>query len=617
LLDEEARLLEAQIDFLLRDENLQQAYLARDREQLLEYATPLYESMNAKYRVTHFYFTDQDRVNFLRVHNPPRHGDYIGRFTTDQAEREGTTAQGIELGSFGTFTLRVVSPWEIDGELVGYVELGMEIEHLTPQLSEVLGAELIFLIDKTYLEQKIWEAGLEMLGREGDWGKFADFVIIDQSRVEVPENLGEHVAADSVGQADLTFNVSAGDRTYQGGLVSLVDAGNRDVGSIVILSDTTAAEAALQRVSTTLIAIAVAIGGVLFVFFYFYVGRIERAQEEAARMVQQSSLEIQERAATEQKQREYLEQANIEIEDRIAVEQAQRQQLEGLIIQIRDVANKLSASAAEILAVTTQQLASATEQDASINQTTTTFEQVRVTVTQTAERSEGVADTAQRSVEASKRGQRAVMDSVSVMHMIRDRVEDIADNILALSENTQQIGEIIATVNDIAEQSKLLALNASIEAARAGEEGKGFAVVALEVRNLAEQSREATEQVRDILYEIQQATNSAVMATEEGTKGVDVGQAQVEQAGQAIEELAQVIKDAALAAGQIAASTRQQVTGMDQLVASMDVIRQASLESQSSTQQAEHAVQDLNEMAKQLQSAIAATDPQLAEKVPH
>jgi methyl-accepting chemotaxis protein len=272
--------------------------------------------------------------------------------------------------------------------------------------------------------------------------------------------------------------------------------------------------------------------------------------------------------------------------------------------QTREVGSRLSSAAAEILAATTQQLSSITEQDASVTQTSTTVDEVRATVAQMAERAELVAATAQRSVEISQRGQLAVNDSVKGMRLIQERVEGIAENILALSEKTQQIGEIIASVNDIAEQSKMLALNASIEASRAGEEGKGFAVVAMEVRSLADQSREATDQVRLILNEIQQATNAAVMATEEGSKGVDAGQTQVEQAGQVIEELAEVIREASLAATQIAASTRQQSTGMDQLAMAMDTIRQASVQSQSSTQQAERSAQDLNAMAKQMTDAI-------------
>ena len=106
------------------------------------------------------------------------------------------------------------------------------------------------------------------------------------------------------------------------------------------------------------------------------------------------------------------------------------------------------------------------------------------------------------------------------------RVDVIEENILALSERTQQIGEIIDTVNAIAAQSNMLALNAAVEAARAGEQGKGFAVVAEEVRDLADRSRQATAQVKAILSDVQRATNATGMATEEGKKGVDAGTAE-------------------------------------------------------------------------------------------
>ncbi|MFC1961413.1 methyl-accepting chemotaxis protein, partial [Chloroflexota bacterium] len=281
---------------------------------------------------------------------------------------------------------------------------------------------------------------------------------------------------------------------------------------------------------------------------------------------------------------------------------------EGLSVmtrQIRETASNVSAAASEILAATMQQLASTTEQDASVTQTVATVGEVQGTVTQTAERANSVAEAAHRSVEVSERGMQAVNDSASSMEMIQDRVEDIAHNILALSERTQQIGVIISTVNDIADQSKLLALNASIEAARAGEEGRGFAVVAMEVRALAEQSRQATEQIGAILHEIQQATNVSVMATEEGSKGVDEGVMQLNETGAVIEELAQVIRAAAQASSQIAASTHQQSTGMDQLVAAMEAIRQATLHGQASVQQSEKSAQQMSQIAQEMQESIA------------
>jgi len=273
-------------------------------------------------------------------------------------------------------------------------------------------------------------------------------------------------------------------------------------------------------------------------------------------------------------------------------------------IQLGEVSSRVAAAAAEILAATTQQMASTTEQEAAVTQTMATTDEVMATVTQPAQRAQAVSDTARQSVEISRQGEQTVEASITGMQTIRERVNAIAETILSLSERTQQIGEIIETVNDIADQSKLLALNASIEAARAGEEGRGFAVVALEVRQLAEQSRQATARVRAILQEIQQATNTAVMVTEEGSKGAEAGMALVNQAGQAIADLTHTIEEAAQAAVQIVASAQQQTNGIEQLAGAIFSIRQASAQTAASTRQAEQSAKDLTAIARQLDATI-------------
>jgi len=275
-----------------------------------------------------------------------------------------------------------------------------------------------------------------------------------------------------------------------------------------------------------------------------------------------------------------------------------------LIGEIQNAFRRLDDDTQAILDATSRQIVMANEQDAVVTETTATVNEVRATVTETAERAQSVAETAQVSVDISRSGTDSVAEAVTGMELIRHRVEDIADNILVLSEHTQQIGEIIATVNNLADQSRMLALNASVEAARAGEEGKGFAVVAMEVRNLADQNRDATIQVREILGEIQRATNGAVMVTEEGSKGVDTGQRLVNSAGDSIRELAKAIEDAATAAMQIAASTRQQTIGMDQLTDAMRTIKHATTETVSSTMQVEASVQRLREAAEHVNKLI-------------
>jgi methyl-accepting chemotaxis protein len=279
--------------------------------------------------------------------------------------------------------------------------------------------------------------------------------------------------------------------------------------------------------------------------------------------------------------------------------------IQNVATEIGESLKRMDMDTRAILEATARQIAMANEQDNVVTETTATVNEVRATVTETAERAQSVAETAQVSVDISRVGTEAVSETISGMDVIRRRVEDIADNILELSEHTQQIGEIIATVNSLADQSKMLALNASVEAARAGEEGKGFAVVALEVRNLADQNRDATVQVREILGEIQRATNAAVMVTEEGSKGVDEGQNLVNKAGESIKDLSHAIEEAAMAAMQIAASTRQQTIGMDQLTQAMRTIKHSTAEMVTRTMEVESSIQRLRKVNEDVHKLLS------------
>jgi methyl-accepting chemotaxis protein len=274
--------------------------------------------------------------------------------------------------------------------------------------------------------------------------------------------------------------------------------------------------------------------------------------------------------------------------------------------QVQQATNAITSAAAEILSATTQQAASANEQSAAITQTTTTVEEVKAIAAQTAERAGRVAQDSQSALAVAREGAGAVEETVNGMGHIRARVEGIAQTILALAEQTQAIGTIIATVSELADQSNLLALNAAIEAARAGEQGKSFAVVAQHVRDLAERSKGATAQVKEILSEIQRTTNAAVLATEEGTKGVEVGGKLATSAGQVIHKIAGEVESGAQASIQIAAAAQQQTAGMEQIGLAMTNIQQATLQALTSTRQAERAAQDMHTLAQSLHKAIMA-----------
>jgi methyl-accepting chemotaxis protein len=162
-------------------------------------------------------------------------------------------------------------------------------------------------------------------------------------------------------------------------------------------------------------------------------------------------------------------------------------------------------------------------------------------------------------------------------------------------------------VNDLAEQSNLLAVNAAIEAARAGEAGRGFAVVAGEVKALADQSKQATAQVRQILGEIQRATQAAVLATEQGVKASDAGEGLSRRAGESIDLLSRGLAEAAQAAQQILATAQEQTVGVDQVATAMDNIRQVSAQNMAATRQMERAARDLNSLAQQFKAMVTGS----------
>lgn len=278
--------------------------------------------------------------------------------------------------------------------------------------------------------------------------------------------------------------------------------------------------------------------------------------------------------------------------------------MRGEMQAIREAVNVIASSASQISASTTE-LASAAGQTASaVSETTSTVEEVKQTAHLSTQKAKYVFDSARKATDVSQQGRKAIDLAVEGMNFIRTQTDAISESIMKLSERSQAIGEIIASVNDIADQSNLLAVNAAIEAAKAGDQGKGFAVVAQEVRNLAEQSKQATAQVRTILNEIQRAVGEAVMSTEQEIKAVETGMKQTSEAGDSFRRLADTIEESAQAATQITASSQQQLVGMDQVVLAITNIHQASSQNVAGAKQVENAAQNLHDLGQQLKQLI-------------
>jgi methyl-accepting chemotaxis protein len=252
-----------------------------------------------------------------------------------------------------------------------------------------------------------------------------------------------------------------------------------------------------------------------------------------------------------------------------------------------------------------QQLSSSTgETAAAVSQTTTTVDELRQTSEAAADRAKSTSEAAELSIGASENAQKVAIRGIDAMTSIRSEVEGIAERIVELSKSNARISNIVENVDAIAQQSNLLAVNASIEAAKAEEHGRGFAVVANEVRTLAERSREATDQIRSILTEIQGSSNTAVMVTEQGVKRVDEGSSVIEELGTGVTTLADTIRSSSDASSQISLISGQQLTGIRQITEALRSVEQAASDNAAGAQQLEQAAHQLSAVSERIAGIV-------------
>ncbi len=280
--------------------------------------------------------------------------------------------------------------------------------------------------------------------------------------------------------------------------------------------------------------------------------------------------------------------------DRLGRIERERRNAEEFRISMAKLSTGLMSASNDISRMSSNQSVVSQNQASAIAELSTTMTELRQMAIQAMEKSQIVIELSDRAMVGVSDGRAAVEGTVRGMSEIREKVQGIADKISSLSKQSEQVGEIIASVAEIAEQSRLLALNAAMEAARAGEHGRGFSVVANEIRSLANQSKESTTQVRKILGDIRRATDAAVAAMEEGSNKVDSGVTLATRAGERIDALNRLFGEAVDAARIIATASRHQGTGVAQAAEAIRVINNDSASVVDGIRRAEGTVAVLN-----------------------
>lgn len=274
--------------------------------------------------------------------------------------------------------------------------------------------------------------------------------------------------------------------------------------------------------------------------------------------------------------------------------------------QIGTAVHHVRSSSAQLQSSATQQLTGAKESATAMSEITTTISELLATSKQIAESARRVANIAGETSSAARTGDQTAQKAHDSVGGIKRQVDLIVNHMLDLGKRSQHIGGILEIINELAEQTNILAINASIEAAGAGESGKRFAVVADEIRKLADRVGASTKEIRVLIEEIRAAVNTTVMATEGGSKAVDVGTRQFFEVTDALKNIAHLVTTTTEAAREIELSTKQQSTAVEQVNVAISNVALATKESESNSNQTLQTATELTGLSLELTRLIQA-----------
>ncbi|MGD9849811.1 MAG: methyl-accepting chemotaxis protein [Nitrospirales bacterium] len=282
------------------------------------------------------------------------------------------------------------------------------------------------------------------------------------------------------------------------------------------------------------------------------------------------------------------------------------EKMQRAILLVNEGTNRLASSTVQLSTSADSVVRAAEGQDSRVVQSASAVEEMTMTAGEVARNSNDAANLAQETAQTAKNGQLVMEQTVDGMQQVSQAVMQASSIITTLGRSSDQIGEIVGVIEDIADQTNLLALNAAIEAARAGEQGRGFAVVADEVRKLAERTTKATKEIGDMIRQIQQDTKTAVSSMEQGTHKVVTGVELANKTGDALAKIYSMVNVTSGMIQQIAQAAEEQSVATRQIASDLESVTQTTRETTQGVTQSAKACRDLSLLAGDLQKMVRA-----------
>ncbi len=664
-----SKLYSLPMEILLQNNEIKKAFAERDRNELKNLLYDFYtERLKPVYGISQFQFHLPNAVSFLRLHKPEKFGDDLSsfRYSVVDVNRTHKPIRGIEVGKYGP-GIRIVYPVQYEGEYVGSVEFGASIDKMLNFLKKEYAFDYAIGIKKSIMNKVGFKSGKNSIIKNDivfvntSLNNFADLVENFSFEEKIKEiTLGKK----SLFVFEIPIQDYSGKRVGYLGIIKDITKQKSEMRAAVgriatlvigialfffILANIYLKQSIIKPLDKTVkfaeqikdgdFSAEIVhksnneIGKLIFALnamkedlrkMFEEVKRKSQEAEEAAAVAEQSKKIAEEN-------RKYLSESvksmltvlekfsegdlTVKLTPPQTEDDIHRlfvgfnktvEKFGELINRVSDAVQATASATTQISSSMEEMAAGAGEQASQTNEAASAVEQMTTTIQHTAVNAESAATASKDANEQAEFGVEKILESKNGMEKIVEVTSETGNIISSLADKTKQIGVVTQVINDIAEQTNLLALNAAIEAARAGEQGRGFAVVADEVRKLAERTTKATKEIADTIKAIQSEARSANVTMEESSEVVMSGMKLISEVETVFQKILESTTRAFREINQVATATNEQSSAAAEIAKSVESINNVTSETTIVIQQVAEATEDLNRLTENLQDLISA-----------